>query len=80
MLFLSLPGVAGQAGAEQSVSNGDVHKVLVQPRVHPAVWNDVGAVAYGTTWTQTGHRHTHQYANKSKAGMNVSVAAEQTYL
>ena len=44
-----LPGVAGQAGTEQCVSDGDGHKVLVEQAVHPAVWHHVVPVAYGTT-------------------------------
>lgn len=44
-----LPGIAGQTGAEQCVSDGDGDEMLMEPAVHPAVWYDVVAVAYGTT-------------------------------
>ncbi len=47
-----LPGVAGQAGAEQCVSNGNGDKMLMQPAVHPAVWYNVVSIAYSTTWTR----------------------------
>lgn len=43
------PGVAGQAGTEQRVSDGDGDKVLVEPAVHQAVWHGVVPVAHGTT-------------------------------
>lgn len=41
------PGVAGQAGAEDTVPHCDGDKVLLQPAVHPAVRDDVVAVADG---------------------------------
>lgn len=43
------PGVAGQAGAEDTVPHCDGDKVLLQPAVHPAVRDDVVAVADGAT-------------------------------
>lgn len=42
------PRVAGHTGAEQRVSDADDDKVLLQPAVHPAVGDDVVAIAYGT--------------------------------
>lgn len=48
-LQLQEPGVAGQAGAEDTVSHCNGDKVLLQPAVHPAVGDDVVTVADGTT-------------------------------
>lgn len=50
-LQLEESGIAGQAGAEQCVSNGNGDKMLMEPAVHPAVWHDVVSVAHGTTQT-----------------------------
>lgn len=44
-----LPGIAGQTGTEQRVSNGNGDKMLLQPAVHPAVRDDIVAVTYSTT-------------------------------
>lgn len=43
------PGVAGQAGAEQRVADGDEDEVLMQPAVQQAVGHDVIPVAHGAT-------------------------------
>lgn len=43
------PGVAGQAGTEQCVSNGNGDKMLMEPSVHPAIWHDIVSVAQGTS-------------------------------
>lgn len=48
-LDLQKPGVTGQAGTEQGVSDGDGDKMLMQPAVHPAVGHDVVAIAYCTS-------------------------------
>lgn len=44
-----LPGIAGQTGTEQCVSNGNGDKMLMEPAIHPAVWYDIVSVAYSTT-------------------------------
>lgn len=48
-----LPGIAGQAGTEQCVSNGNGDKMLMEQTVYPAIWHDVVSIAYGTTWAKT---------------------------
>lgn len=55
-LQLQEPGIAGQAGAEQCVSNSNGDKMLMDPAVHPAVWHDIESVAYGTTQTVEAER------------------------
>lgn len=44
-----LPGIAGQAGAEHRVPDGNGNKMLMKPSVHPTLWHDVVSVAYGTS-------------------------------
>lgn len=48
-----LPGIAGQAGTEQCVPNGNGDKILMEQTVYPAIWHDVVSIAYGTTWPKT---------------------------
>lgn len=55
-LQLEEPGVAGQTGAEQCVSNGDGDKMLMKPAVHPAVWYDIASITYSTTQTVEAER------------------------
>lgn len=48
-----LPGIAGEAGAEQRVSDGDGDEMLVEQTVDPAVGHHVVAVAHGTACAET---------------------------
>lgn len=48
-LQLQEPGIAGQAGAEHRVSDGNGNKMLMKPSVYPTLWHDVVSVAYGTS-------------------------------
>lgn len=50
-LQLYEPGVAGHAGAEERVADGDGHKMLVKPTVDPAVGHRVRPVWDGTAKT-----------------------------
>lgn len=41
MNFLAIPGVAGHAGADDSVEHSDGDVPLVEGAVHPLVWESV---------------------------------------
>lgn len=45
----SVPGVAGRAGAEDGVGDGDKDEVAMEPTVHPTLGHHVGTVGDGAT-------------------------------
>lgn len=53
IFFFFLPGIAGHAGTEQRVPDGDENKVLMEPAVHPAVGHHVVPITDGTTCRRT---------------------------
>lgn len=69
-----VPGVAGRAGAEDGVGDGDKDEVAMEPTVHPALGHHVGAVSDGATCA--GNKRTHVNPEKEKKKENRKTALE----
>lgn len=51
-LQVTLPGVAGRAGAEDGVSDGDGYEVVMKTTVHPTFRHHVRTVGDCATWAR----------------------------